>query len=256
MYRSTRFDSKTELQFKLPWDGNTARGFAASLVIFLLFVFASQFFEIRKAKPRELYISSLPIELLNFGDGDGTGLSSGNLTEEGKKHKGKTPQTSLDDAQVKSKTKRSVNSVDLDQAANYIAVNELSSSDNSKSSGGSDPTNIGSLDGDPLGRGLGDEGVGSGKGLGLGDIDLGGGGNRIVVSKYKPKFPKGVNFDAKVKVRFEVMPDGTVSKIVPLQKADPLIEKEVIAALSKWRFNKIDRDVIMVGIIPVTFVLR
>ncbi len=258
MFQSSRHEQKASLQLKLPWDTNTARGFGISMSITILMILLSSLLVIDPPQPRYISINTIPIELLNFGEGDGTGLSRGNLTKEGKRFKGKKPASQLEDSQIKAKTKPKKNASDNPElAAKIIPVKKLGSDDNSKSvQKGSDRKNIGGADGDPMGRGIGEIGTGRGAGSGFGDIEWGGGGNRTVLSKHIPKFPKGVKTSAQIKLRFEVLPDGTVSDIIPLQKADPDLEKAAIEALRKWRFNPLSNDVVMIGIIPMTFMLR
>ncbi len=258
MFQSSRHEEKSSLQLKLPWDTNTARGFGISLSIFVLLMVLSSLLVIHPPKPRYISINTIPIELLNFGEGDGTGLSKGNLTKEGKKYKGKKPSSQLEDSQIKTKTKHQKTAPDnTELLANLVPVKKLRSDDDSKSArNGTDRKNIGGKDGDPMGRGIGDIGTGRGAGSGFGDIEWGGGGNRTVLSKHIPKFPRGVKTSAQITLRFEVLPDGTVSKIIPLQKADPELEKAAIEALRKWRFNPLNNDVVMIGIIPMTFMLR
>jgi len=71
-----------------------------------------------------------------------------------------------------------------------------------------------------------------------------------------PRFPSGVNTNAVLKFKFTVMPDGTVGRIIPLQKADPRLEQAALEALRQWRFNQLRNEVVMEGIIPLQFVLR
>ncbi|MFW6232997.1 MAG: TonB family protein, partial [Bacteroidota bacterium] len=77
-----------------------------------------------------------------------------------------------------------------------------------------------------------------------------------VLYKKVPKFPDGVSRSAKIKIRFTVLADGTVAQMVPLQKADPRLEKAAMEALKQWRFNRLENGETMVGIIPMTFRLR
>src|SRR5699024_6027449 len=44
------------------------------------------------------------------------------------------------------------------------------------------------------------------------------------------------NTEAVISVRFEVRPDGTVGRIIPLKKMNPELEKEVQRTLRSWRF--------------------
>ncbi|MBX3043422.1 MAG: energy transducer TonB [Candidatus Kapabacteria bacterium] len=259
MYRKPNFEEDTSLQVKLPWDTNTARGFGISMVFVILFLLLAPYWNLKEAHVRSIQFNSVPLVLLNFGDGDGTGISKGNLTKEGASRKGQEAQSILEDAANPALTKQVKNATQQDdnQISNPIPVKELSSADKvSGTDKGSGSRDIGTRDGVTDGSGLGSRGSGKGMGYGFGDIEWGGGGNRIVLHKPLPKFPVGVNTNAELKFRFTVMPDGTVGRIIPLQKADPRLETAALAALRQWRFNVLKEDVVMEGVIPLTFVLK
>jgi TonB family protein len=201
----------------------------------------------------------VPVTLLNFGDGDGTGISKGNLSEEGKAHKGATPTTQINDAEVAANTKRSdkIAETDPNVSSNLKPVGKTSSDkDKTTDLAGNSAKNIGTSDGGFDGTGLGSHGRGSGLGEGFGEIEWGGGGNRIVLMKKPPKFPRGVNLSGEIRIKFRVQPDGTVSRMVILKKTDPALENAALEALKQWRFNPIKDSVEMEGIIPFRFKLK
>ncbi len=259
MYRASYIEDKQSFEFNFPWHANTAKGLAIGVPITLFLVLLLNLISDAQPDARFTKINTVPLELLSFGYGDGTGLSKGNLSREGAAHKGKAPQSELHDAEIATKTAKSntVASNDINESSNLVAKKELSAEENlDPTSQGSSSKNIGTKDGDEFGSGLGSRGSGPGKGEGFGDIDWGGGGNRIVISKRIPTFPPGVNTSAQIKIRFTVRSDGTISSMIPLQKADPRLEKAAMDALRQWRFNPLKDDVEMVGIIPFTFRLR
>lgn len=47
------------------------------------------------------------------------------------------------------------------------------------------------------------------------------------------------NTEGEVSVRFEVRPDGTVGRIIPLRKLDPELEQEVQRTLRNWKFSRL-----------------
>lgn len=47
------------------------------------------------------------------------------------------------------------------------------------------------------------------------------------------------NTEAVITVRFEVRPDGTVGRIIPLRKMNPELEREVMSTLRSWRFSRL-----------------
>lgn len=77
----------------------------------------------------------------------------------------------------------------------------------------------------------------SGKGNSGFQIDFAGNGVRKIYSYILPAYPKGVAKQINVKLRFTIMPDGTVGTIFPLIKADSRLELAAINSLRKWRFE-------------------
>lgn len=259
MYDSSRMNDGQNINFQLPWNTNTATGFGVSLALMAIALLLAPYLQIEKPPVRELSYNTIPIELLNFGDGDGTGASKGNLSEEGAAHKGEEPISDLHDAERAAKTKRSQSSVSSDytDGTKIRPADRLASDKNSDDDNGASDKNVGSPDGSPSGGGLGRSGGGSGLGKGYGGIEWGGGGNRTVLSKKIPDFPSGAATGGEVKIRFTVLSDGTVSRMIPLQKSggDPTLEKAAMRALKQWRFNKLSEDKEMVGVITFIFKL-
>jgi len=251
LYNPSYKDENYSFQFKIPWHSNTAKGLAVAIPTTFILLLLLNLIRDPQPEARQLIPNTVPIELLSFGYGDGTGMSKGN--------KGSLPQSELHDAEIAAKTRLSQTSAstDITESSNIVARREISSSEKQNPSDiGTSSRNVGSPDGEDWGTGLGSRGSGPGKGEGFGDIEWGGGGNRVVLVKKIPTFPPGVNTSAQIKIRFTVRPDGTVGSIVPLQKADPRLERAAIEALRQWRFNPIKEDIEMVGIIPFTFRLR
>lgn len=258
---SLKEENGISLNIKIPWDKYTARGFFTSLLVLLLFYFMSPFMQMDKPLPiRER--TSIPIQLLNFGSGDGTGLRSGNLTKEGAKAKGENPKINIQDAEQTpkdAKVQKSTPKIDIADAGRFNPVKKPTTETKTLSEkGGTGQQNIGAKNGDAHeGTGTGKTGTGKGSGDGFGDINWGGGGNRIANKKVLPVFPKNVNHSAQIVLRFKVLPDGTVTGIVPTQKGDPALELAAVNALKQWRFNPLkDDSPIMIGTIPITFILR
>jgi TonB family protein len=251
-------DESKPIFIKIPWDKNTARGFAIALMVIALLMLLLPVFRIKTPYVAKYEVNKVPIEYLNFGSGDGTGISKGNLTEEGEKFKGKSPASELEDAAIAAKKNipKVKSSDDINNATSFVPVKQLPSDEKHTAvNEGTGVKNIGSPEGSDLGTGLGDKGFGVGSGLGLGDIEWGGGGNRIVLHKKLPKYPPGVNTGARIRILFTVSRDGTVMNMVPLQKGDPVLEKAAMDALREWRFNPLNVDKEMTGIITFTFKL-
>lgn len=251
-------DDSQPLSISIPWDKNTARGFIAALIIVFGVILLSPMVKIQKPSIYQYKVNTIPLELINFGEGDGTGISKGNLSDEGVAHKGDKPLSNLHDAEVATKTKLKHNSVNIDplEASSFVTKNELSSNQKTNNTDrGTSSRDLGTENGTDNGTGLGDKGLGKGLGPGIGPINWGGGGNRTVLYKKLPSYPKGVNLSAQIKIKFTVSKDGMVIKMIPLQKGDPVLEKAAMSALKQWRFNPLKEDKTMYGIITFTFKL-
>jgi len=69
------------------------------------------------------------------------------------------------------------------------------------------------------------------------DIEWGGRGQRRIYSFSLPEYPEGVNKEIDIRLRFTILPDGTVGSIFPLIKADTQLEDAAIKSLRQWRFE-------------------
>lgn len=74
------------------------------------------------------------------------------------------------------------------------------------------------------------------------DIDWGGKGQRKIYSYILPTYPQGVEKEIDIRLKFSIMPDGTVGTIIPLIKADTRLENAAINSLRQWRFEPLDPD--------------
>ncbi|MEQ9308327.1 MAG: TonB family protein [Balneolaceae bacterium] len=55
----------------------------------------------------------------------------------------------------------------------------------------------------------------------------------------QPLPSNNANTEAVITVRFEVRPNGTVGRIIPLRKMNPELETEVMKTLRTWRFSRL-----------------
>lgn len=69
------------------------------------------------------------------------------------------------------------------------------------------------------------------------EFDWGGKGVRKIYSWDVPAYPAGVSKEIDVRLKFTILPDGTVGSIIPLRKADTKLESAAIRSLRKWRFE-------------------
>ncbi|TNE71812.1 TonB family protein [bacterium] len=51
------------------------------------------------------------------------------------------------------------------------------------------------------------------------------------------------DLEAVITIRFEVRPDGTVARMIPLKKMNPNLESEVLKTLRTWRFSRLPSGV-------------
>lgn len=69
------------------------------------------------------------------------------------------------------------------------------------------------------------------------ELDFGGKGKRKIYSYSIPSYPSGVSKEIDVKLKFTIMPDGSVGRIFPIRKADTRLEAAAINSLRQWRFE-------------------
>lgn len=93
---------------------------------------------------------------------------------------------------------------------------------------------------DEAGKGKEDSGEGEGN-YGF-EIDFGGKGMRKIYSYSLPAYPNGVSKEIDVKLKFSILADGTVGKILPLIKADTRLEQAAINSLRQWRFEPLPEN--------------
>ena len=117
-------------------------------------------------------------------------------------------------------------------------IKNIKAGDAARTTAGNNPEGKGIGNGRGTGSGVGN-GNGNGFGDGLGDgfgIDWGG-RIRKIYNYTIPKYPEGVYKDIDVKLRFSILPDGSVGNILVLKKADSRLEQVAIYALRLWRFE-------------------
>jgi TonB family protein len=69
------------------------------------------------------------------------------------------------------------------------------------------------------------------------ELDFGGNGKRKIYSYNIPAYPRGVSKEINIKLKFTIMPDGSVSRIILVQKADTRLEAAAMNSLRQWRFE-------------------
>ncbi len=69
-----------------------------------------------------------------------------------------------------------------------------------------------------------------------------GGGKREKISGNLPTYPKGTNLSAQIRLQVIVQPDGTITSVVPIQKADPRFEQAALSQVRHWKFEPLSRQ--------------
>lgn len=116
---------------------------------------------------------------------------------------------------------------------NKVVVNKSKEENKEKTS----PRKIEPVIKDETESGKGKEETGEGEGNFGFEIDFGGKGLRKIYSYTLPSYPEGVFKEIDVKLKFSILSDGTVGKILPLIKADARLEFAAITSLRQWRFE-------------------
>jgi protein TonB len=80
------------------------------------------------------------------------------------------------------------------------------------------------------------EASGAGSSTGY-SIEWAGVGSRRLLSGRIPEYPDGTTREMPVLLQFTVLPDGSVSNVLPLARSDELLERAAIEALRTWRFD-------------------
>lgn len=244
------------MNIQIPWNGLTARSYGLAVMITGFLVYLLTFFDVSvHTRPQE--VKTIPIELLQFGAGnDITKPSGGNLAQEGASRKAPPTPNPLEDAKVSATMKVvTPTKTTYTSGANPTPVKEFASKTSTRQENPQvevGATDIGKLDGSNKGNGLGNYGSGKGSGDGYG-LQFGGGGNRSVLYKELPQYPSGVNTNVQIRLKFIVQHNGAVGRIIAMQRGEPALERAATAALSKWKFNPINKDEAMEGYITFTF---
>ncbi len=165
----------------------------------------------------------------------------GHISKSGVKGKTKNKtKTVAKPPSKKIKEKPKLKKVDLPKAkenTNENIIKEKKSKIKSKSE-----TNVKSAVDKKSNTNKGNEKTGINKGSTGFKIDFGGRGIRKIYSYSLPKYPGGVSKEIDIKLKFAILPDGTVGKVFPLIKADARLEAVSISSLRQWRFEPLPKD--------------
>ncbi len=79
---------------------------------------------------------------------------------------------------------------------------------------------------------------------------------REVVDKPLQLPELAIEIEVDIRLKFWVLPDGSVGEVVPLQRGDLRLERAAIQYLKSWRFTPVSDDREVWGIIPIRYKLR
>jgi TonB family protein len=66
------------------------------------------------------------------------------------------------------------------------------------------------------------------------------GPSREILSGPLPSYPPGIKKEVRIRLDFQVLPDGTVGMISPATKGETTLENVSMETLKNWRFNPLD----------------
>lgn len=108
-------------------------------------------------------------------------------------------------------------------------------------------------------NGTGDRPAGGSGGLGVGVGSASGMGGRGWLVRPRATYPGGTNATGTVKLRFTVLPNGDITNITPVKRADQSLVNAAMAGLRRAKARPLPDDVPQVAqtaVIPFTFELR
>lgn len=260
MRSEEEFSRNLRLNITIPWDTNTFVGWVCSVVLcsVLMLLILPQLSDPKTIIDRTRDRDSILIVL-----GTINGLpepEGGNLQDAGTQGRGEEAQDNLSDNTPNATARRrGESSPDPDHVTRPVASSSESGATEVDSIhrsgqrlGSSDPASENGTGLNPLRPDI----YGSGGGQGIGEVTWSGGGNRTALSKPPPKYPRGVNTSAEIKVQFKVDKNGVVVDAFIKQKGHPLLERAALDAIYKWRFNPDPENREMIGVIPFSFKVR
>lgn len=75
---------------------------------------------------------------------------------------------------------------------------------------------------------------------------------------FRPPLPRPAEaLSGTVHIKFWVLPDGTIGKMVPIMRGDPELERVAMDYLEKWRFEAVESAAgLQSGSVPIRFTIR
>lgn len=199
-----------------------------SIAIHLILILIFYFIKINSEPIEDEYVT---IGFGAIGNLSSSGVLADNPTEEIQK---KQPEAQ------KEVKKEEVKKVELPKVVNEDNTNDVViNADKKETEEDTKPEKVEPIVKEETEAGKGKEETGEGEGNFGFAIDFGGKGKRKIYSYSLPPYPEGVSKEIDVKLKFTILPDGSVAKILPLTKADSRLESTAINSLRQWRFEPI-----------------
>ena len=193
--------------------------FAAHFILFLLFMWIH-------------FSDNYEEEYVTVGFGTGGSISEPGAIGNTSVQESNTPEVE----QHKEKTEAEQKKVELPETKNTDEENTITKTNKKEDKVDTPPEKVKPIKKEEANnKGKESEGMGEGN-FGF-EIDFGGKGVRKIYSYVLPSYPEGVSKEIDVKLRFTILPDGTVGNIFPLIKADAKLESAAINSLRQWRFE-------------------
>lgn len=168
-----------------------------------------------------------PVEFVELGFGDlGMSGSAGAPGSELERRE----QEEQDKQELNQKTEEKQKEIDLAKTRNTDPDNLVKAVDKTGKETSADKTS----------KSIGNQSPGDGS-FGY-DIQWGGRGKRNIYYYILPDYPAGVNKEIDIRLRFSILPDGTVGTVIPLIKADTRLEEAAINSLRKWKFEPLRKN--------------
>lgn len=209
---------------------NTSLSISIALHVFVFVLFI--FIKVTEDVPATDFVE------LGFGTGGGTGSAGGmgSGIEETN-----TPEVAEGATKVSQTSDESVKKLDLPVSKNIKDEDAIPQPKKAKENVNGNSLTDNNSDGKTLGSQAQGNKMGGGGSFGY-DIDWGGKGKRKIYSYSKPDYPDGVRKEADIRLKFTILPDGTVGSIIPLTKADTKLENVAINSLRQWRFEALSKN--------------
>lgn len=181
---------------------------------------------------------TLPITLMDLGPAGGGGGSPDRTEPVGSAKKGSPDANPTLPKQTASLAPKQIGNVKVvADATKKVTGTDKAIRDTTKRTehAGGEPGQHSKGSGDKTTSGSGGEGSGRGTGSGVGDFAAEGMGGRGWTVRPTARYPDNADISGSVKLRFTVLPDGSISNITPIRSPNKALLDAAIAGLRRAR---------------------